>query len=1080
MTEETLFLAALDKRNTQERDDFLDDACDGDDGLRQRVDEMLRIYEAGSEENEGPSANGNNPALAVTKQVGQPRSPLIPDSSQRLKTIADRYLLIEPIGEGGMGTVWLAEQFHPVQRRVAIKLIRTGLDCQELLHRFEAERQALALMEHPNVAKVLDGGVAENGMPFFVMELVPGFPLGEFCANHHLSLKERLSLFVRICQAVQHAHHKGIIHRDLKPSNILVSVVDGVPNPKIIDFGIAKATHGRLTQETHATEIGAVMGTLEYMSPEQAGLHSDDTDTRSDVYSLGVILYEMLTGLRPFDSSRLEDSSLDQVLQILREEEPPRPSQRLASYNNAGQLAGFRDTDPRKLSATLRGDLDWIVMKCLEKDRRRRFESASDLCRDVERYLKDEPVEARPPSAAYRVKKFVRKNKAFLSTTAAFVLLLLIGTAVSTWQAVRATMALETAEQKEQEARVARTEAEKKENEARAARKLAEKNATDALNAMLLAKKHAKKARDNEIKAIENAKQAKINAEKALKREEYAQASFSLLESVFLRLNPDNESRDNEELHVVIGKSLDEAVERLDKENIGNEAADSRIRTVLGVSLLGLGYPRKAIPLLSESLKSHRRLRGEAHDLTIQTLNLLGTAYSRNEQLEEAQRHCEEALALQNAHYDKEDGKTILIMSTLATIYAKQGKYERALTLLRTAHELSKDDMTDDKKQTLVVMRNIGTLFSEAEQLDQALPVLKEAYDSKLKLYGKGNFQLFLTRANLAYVYYKLGDWEKALTLSENGLQLARSKLGNRHRVTLLLINNLADVYRAYGQAELAVALQEETYRATLALYGPDDKQTLERKRLLDRCIRYLHAKQKGTHTITELNDWKNGVQGEISAACLPDTENPRDVRKSFLAKLEAGDSYQIDMTADFSGRLRVESEHCTPIVWDDFGSLLGRGRRRVVFTPDKTATYRIVAHANKKEKGKFELTLKKIRAVHIPKRELALTDSTRKTREGQHYQVFKANFSGGVPCVIEVRTDSFDANVLLFDEFGKKHISSGTLSVYPGNRIYRIQFTPPKIAKYTVVISGKRPGQTGSYTLQMHRFLPLKNPKKK
>ena len=345
--------------------------------------------------------------------------------------IAGRYTLVQKIGEGGMGEVWVAKQTEPVKRKVALKLIKTGMDTKAVLARFEQERQALALMDHPNIARVLDGGMTPTGQPFFVMELVNGLPLNKFCDEMKLTPKQRLELFVPICQAVQHAHQKGIVHRDLKPANILITMIDAKPVPKVIDFGVAKATAGKLTDESMSTQFGAVVGTLEYMSPEQAGFCGEDIDTRADIYSLGVILYELLTGLRPIDAKRLKKAVLTEMIRIIREEEPSKPSTRLSTDESLPSLAALRQTEPKKLMALLRGELDWVVMKCLEKDRTRRYETANGLARDIQCYLADEVVEARPPSANYRLQKFIRRHKVQV-IAASLVLLTLVGGVVGT------------------------------------------------------------------------------------------------------------------------------------------------------------------------------------------------------------------------------------------------------------------------------------------------------------------------------------------------------------------------------------------------------------------------------------------------------------------------------------------------------------------------------------------------------------------------------------------------------------------------------------------------------------------------
>jgi WD40 repeat protein/serine/threonine protein kinase len=357
------------------------------------------------------------------------------------------YKLLQQIGEGGMGAVWMAEQTRPIQRRVALKLIKPGLDTGQVLARFEAERQALALMDHSNIARVLDAGetppayAGGSPRPYFVMELVKGVPMTRYCDEYRLTPPQRLELFIPVCQAVQHAHQKGVIHRDLKPSNVLVALYDGRPVPKVIDFGIAKAMGSKLTERTLFTEFGAVVGTLEYMSPEQAELNNLDIDTRSDVYSLGVLLYELLTGTTPLARKRLKGTALLEALRLIREEEPPRPSTRLSTTEELPAIAANRGLDPAKLSGLVRGELDWIVMKALEKDRGRRFDTANGLARDIERYLADEPVLACPPSAGYRLRKLLRRHRGPALVAALLLTTLVAGAAASAWQAVEATNA---------------------------------------------------------------------------------------------------------------------------------------------------------------------------------------------------------------------------------------------------------------------------------------------------------------------------------------------------------------------------------------------------------------------------------------------------------------------------------------------------------------------------------------------------------------------------------------------------------------------------------------------------------------
>jgi serine/threonine protein kinase len=399
MNEDSIFAEASEKKTPEEREAFLDEACKGDSELRRNIESLLAAYDQGE--------FLESPAHAIAATLDQP-----PSVTEKPGTQIGPYKLLQQIGEGGMGVVYMAEQTEPVERRVALKIIKPGMDTRQVIARFEAERQALALMDHPSIAKVLDAGTTESGRPYFVMELVRGIPLTEYCDQNHLDTKTRLRLFASILHAVQHAHQKGIIHRDLKPSNVMIAEYDDKPVPKIIDFGVAKATGHKLTEKTMFTHFGQLVGTLEYMSPEQAKLNQLDVDTRSDIYSLGVLLYELLTGNTPIEKERLRSAAFDEVLRIIREEEPPRPSLRLSTVDTLATVAENRRVEPKKLPKLVRGELDWIVMKALAKDRTDRYETAASFADDVERYLDDEPVEACPPTMAYRLRKFARRNKA--------------------------------------------------------------------------------------------------------------------------------------------------------------------------------------------------------------------------------------------------------------------------------------------------------------------------------------------------------------------------------------------------------------------------------------------------------------------------------------------------------------------------------------------------------------------------------------------------------------------------------------------------------------------------------------------
>ena len=446
--EESLFARALELPASG-RAAFLAEASGGDVALRRRVEALLAAHEGAGGFLDKPDGN-DRPTVKLTLPVDEGPGTLI-----------GRYKLLEKLGEGGFGVVYVAEQREPVRRRVALKIIKLGMDTRQVVGRFEAERQALALMDHPNIAKVLDAGSTETGRPYFVMELVRGIRLTDYCDQNNLSTRARLDLVIKVCQAIQHAHQKGIIHRDIKPSNLLVTLHDGVPVPKVIDFGIAKATQGELTDKTVYTQFQQFIGTPAYMSPEQAEMSGLDIDTRSDIYALGVLLYELFTGRTPFDQKELLAAGLDEMRRIIREQEPVRPSTRVSSLQGEDltTTAKHRGSDAPKLIHLLRGDLDWIVMKALEKDRTRRYDTASSLAQDIERYLKDEPVTAVAPSVAYQATKFVRRHRAAVSFVTALAVTIIAGAGVSLWQSVRAAQQAALAEARRREADSSREQA---------------------------------------------------------------------------------------------------------------------------------------------------------------------------------------------------------------------------------------------------------------------------------------------------------------------------------------------------------------------------------------------------------------------------------------------------------------------------------------------------------------------------------------------------------------------------------------------------------------------------------------------
>lgn len=470
--EKALFEAALELTDAAVRAAFLDQACIGQAALRDRLEKLLAVHSLSDEFFRAVPLR--DVGLGVAEQPAAARNPV--EAAETVNAVIGRYRLLQRLGEGGCGVVYLAEQMEPVRRKVALKIIRLGMDTESVIARFEAERQALALMDHPSIARVLDAGATESGRPYFVMEWVQGVKITEFCNQNQLDVNQRLQLFIQICHAIQHAHQKGIIHRDIKPSNILVAIHDGVPMPKVIDFGIAKAVEGRLLDNTMFTACEQFVGTPAYMSPEQADMSGLDVDTRSDIYSLGVLLYEILTGQTPFDSKELVKSGMDEMRKTLREREPQPPSTLLTSLGNTklALVAAQHHSEPPRLISSVRGDLDWIVMKALEKERTRRYETANGLAMDVQRFLNSEPIVARPPSRIYKFQKLVRRNWVVFAAIAAVTTALLFGLGMSTWLFLQEREARNRAVAAEQQENRLRQESDRLRQEAEFRQKLTE------------------------------------------------------------------------------------------------------------------------------------------------------------------------------------------------------------------------------------------------------------------------------------------------------------------------------------------------------------------------------------------------------------------------------------------------------------------------------------------------------------------------------------------------------------------------------------------------------------------------------
>jgi type II secretory pathway component PulM len=797
MTEESLFEQAI-QVPPDERAAFLDRECP-DPALRARVEAMLAAKAPTvhphaappSRQDEFPATTrvdvkpplGLSPACQTVLSFSGAYEPV----DAHVVVIAGRYKLRRQIGEGGMGSVWLADQTEPIKREVAIKLIRVERgQSGTILARFEAERQAIALMDHPHIAKLLDAGTTETGAPFFVMELVKGIPLNEFCDQHRLTIPERLNLFIQICGAVQHAHQKGIIHRDLKPSNLLVESQDGKPVPKVIDFGLAKATTGlQLTDQSLFTGFGTVLGTPLYMAPEQASLNAIDVDTRADVYALGVILYELLTGTTPITRETLKKAALDEMLRLIREQEAPTPSSRLSSSDNTPSVAANRQMEPAKLGRFVKGELDWIVMKALAKERDRRYETANGFARDIERFLNHEPVQAGPPSAAYRIKKFLRRHRGPVIAASLILLALVVGVIGTTWGFVQAT---------------------------------AER---DAKEAALQAERRAKAETDTRRQEAEAARQ------QAQSRLTQIEKSNDIITSIFTDLDIRKIKQGTEPLEAVLAERLVKVAGQLEGEAVGDPLMVAQLQNRLGRSLLSLGHPQAAIGLFEKARATRASHLGADHPDTLTSMANLAEGYRAAGQLDRALPLSEEALKLTQAKLGANHPDTLTSMASLAATYKDAGKLDRALPLLEETVKLMRAKLGADHPDTLASTNNLALGYAAAGKLDRALPLFEETLKLRQARLGADHPATLTSLANLAAGYAAARRLDRAVPLLEEALKLNKAKLGADHPATLASMNNLAAAVAAAGQLDRAIPLLEETLKLNKAKLGADHPDTL-------------------------------------------------------------------------------------------------------------------------------------------------------------------------------------------------------------------------------------------------------------
>jgi serine/threonine protein kinase len=821
---ESVFHAALDRPPGRERLGYLDAACDTPE-FRQRVDRLLAAHDDIGAFLDGDPA-GTTREYPSREAVGS--------------VLVGRYKLLEQIGEGGMGLVFMAEQSEPVRRLVAVKVIKPGMDSQQVLARFESERQALALMDHPNIAKILDGGVTEAGRPFFVMELVKGMPITQFCDERKLSVRERLKLMVPVCQAVQHAHMKGIIHRDLKPGNVLVALYDGVPVPRVIDFGVSKAVGQRLTDRTLFTGFGTVVGTPEYMAPEQAEFNQLDIDTRADVYTLGILLYELITGTPPLDGERVKKAALLEVLRAVREEEPPKPSTRLSSPATPASVAANRRSEPDQLTKAVRGELDWIVMKALEKDRGRRYDTAGALADDLGRFLSAEPVLAHPPTFAYRMRKLIGRNKGAVAATLGVALTLVVGTAASVTLAVRAMEA----------ERVAVAEGQRASDEAAKANAAAEESA---------------KAREEE-KAQKLA--ARTSAEGARAVEADAKAMLAFFDKAILGApRPQQGGKD-----VTVRQALDQAEPEIAKAFAGRPHVEAAIRERYGETYRQMGdlVAARRQYELAHSLRV--KALGPDDSATLRSGNQLAAVYRQLGQFGLARPLYEDNYKRTLALHGPDHADTLRAANGVAQMLHDLGEREKSLPLFEDTLARRRKLLGADHADTLVSLNNLALGYLAAGRDADAVKVYEEVVERRTATLGATNANTLLSQMSLAMACHRAGDSERAValvkpvvaacakaygddgphtlraqnilvvaytrtdppaavTLGEQTLKLRKAKLPTDHPDTLTSQYNLAIAYRAAGQPAKAVPLLEDAAERTKKVFPenhPDRVQTLE------------------------------------------------------------------------------------------------------------------------------------------------------------------------------------------------------------------------------------------------------------
>ncbi|UCC32639.1 MAG: tetratricopeptide repeat protein [Phycisphaerales bacterium] len=747
---EQLFQEAMDLPD-ERRSSFLNEHCATEPSLRADVEALL----AGLKDRKLVS-------LSAVEQTREGETDLV-------GTYIGPYRLLELIGEGGLGAVYMADQEKPVRRRVALKIIKFGMDTKQVIARFEAERQALAMMDHPNVAKVFDAGATEAGRPYFAMELVRGNPITDYCDENRLTIQQRLELFTQVCRAVQHAHQKSIIHRDIKPSNVMVTLHDGTPAVKIIDFGIAKATRGPLTDKTLFTRYHQFLGTPEYMSPEQAKMSGLDIDTRSDIYSLGVLLYELLTGEIPFDRKALQNTTLGEIQRIIREHNPVTPSRRVTALAaDSKAVARTRRADVRSLSRHMRGDLDWIVMKALEKDRSRRYETAAALAEDIRRHLHCEPISAGPPSKIYQFGKLARRHKVAFGFAAA-LFAIVVGFGI--WMALLYT---ETEKQ--------RTTAEANLARARAA----EQRATTM-------------------------------AQSASDVAEFLVGLFEMADPYVPGWDP-----------AVARGLLDKGVEAVRRELKNQPVTQATILATVGRIYVSLGMSESAEPLLMEALQLRRSRFGARHSATIEVLNILAVSYMNSGRLSAAEALIREAMESGHSAEDNVRPATLRSIALLAETFASRGRFSEAEPLGREALVTSRRTFGKERCVTLELTLRLAKLLQFEGKSLEAEELAREALQTRLRVSGDTDLRSTKAMTTLARILLARGELSEAESLLRRAHQISQELSGDNNIQSIECVFALAELARRQGKLAEAAMLCRQACARSREVVGDENSITLQ------------------------------------------------------------------------------------------------------------------------------------------------------------------------------------------------------------------------------------------------------------